>query len=158
MRLNQHGPDRAALLERLVGLSADPSSVELVAALVHGSRATFNVAEAAVLLSVSAKHLYANAAATGEVAPGVSALRSGDRISVPAHQLRSRIGLPDPHRALSVAEPLVIEHLPPWLLKATADLVAHAALMRLESAGVLTLPDCLHEPVQPLTEASHAKP
>ena len=129
------------LLDHLSRLEADPAGVRLVAALVHGERATFTVAEAALLLSVSAKHLYANAAATGQVTPGVDAIRSGDRLSVPAHQLRARIGLPEPHKTEPRAEPCMIEHLPPALLQTIAESVSWAALVRLESVGVIRLPD-----------------
>ena len=132
--------NRARLLERLAALAENRSAVELVASLVHGSRATYTVAEAAELLSVSAKHLYANISATGLAAPGVEVLRSGDRITVPAHLLRSRIGLPDPHRAPPPTEPITLEHLPPELLARLADTISHTIMCRLEASGLIETP------------------
>lgn len=135
-------PRPAECVEHLRELAADPDEVELVAALVHGSRATFTIAEAAKLLSVSSKYLYAAAAATGEVAPGVVALRTGDRLTVAAHQLRARIGLPDPHAPPTVSTATVAgTRISPRLLARIADLASFAALMRLETAGVVKLPE-----------------
>lgn len=130
--------DRAKLLRNLQALTANPEHVELVASLVKGSRATFNIQEAALLLSVSPKHLYANISHTGQAGDGLDVIRSGDRMMIAAHQLRARIGLRDPHNTHIERTPLELENLPPQQLCSLAEVIALTVLCRLEAAGALT--------------------
>lgn len=137
--------ERGKLLEHLAELAEEFPTDELVADLVNGSRATFTIAEAARFLSVSPKHLYALAAASDHIAPSVEVLRSGDRMVVPAHQLRRHLGLPDPHGLAAEHESATIERFSPAILAAIADFVSFTVLLRLEESGLIELPPIVEE-------------
>lgn len=133
----------AGVIDHLTRLSCDADGVELVAALFHGSRASFNVSEAAELLSVSAKHLYAVIASSGEVAPGVDVIHSGDRKMIPAHHLRAFLRIPEPHIEHSHDEPecvVQLDELSPIALYGLAESIAHALLIRLDAVHAIELP------------------
>lgn len=133
----------AGVIHHLTQLARDADGAELVAALCHGSRASFNVSEAAELLSVSAKHLYAVIASTGEVAPGVEVIHSGDRKMIPAHHLRAFLRIPEPHIEHDQDEPecvVQLDELSPSLLYALAESIAHSLLIRLDVVNAINLP------------------
>ena len=150
-RYARTGPETTAWSDagvslHLSELAADPDAVGLVADLVSGARASFTVAEAAAFLSVSAKHLYAVIAATGEVCRGVGVIRSGDRMMIPAHELRAFLRLPDPHRLASPeADELTVERFRDETLGWLAESIAHALMLRLDTVGVLELPEVVDE-------------
>ena len=143
MRPNLTEYERGRILDHLATLSGDAEGVELVAALVKGSRATFTIAEAADLLSVSPRHLYANIASTGYVVASVEVVRSGDRMTVPAHQLRTYLRLPEPHQDPSAA--CTVEKLSPRLVAAIAETISFMVLTRLEAAELIAVPDLTDE-------------
>lgn len=122
------------MIEHLGRLTADPVGVDLVAALCSGSRASFTIAEAADLLSVSAKHLYAVVKAQGRIAPGVDIIRSGDRMMIPAHQLRAFLRVPEPHLP-DDPHPARIEAIAPDLLAALVRELSFAIVCRLGAFG-----------------------
>jgi hypothetical protein len=133
----------AGVIDHLTRLARDADGAELVAALCHGSRASFNVSEAAELLSVSAKHLYAVIASTGEVAPGVDVIHSGDRKMIPAHHLRAFLRIPEPHIEHDRNEPecvVQLDQLSPIALYALAESIAHSLLVRLDAVHAIQLP------------------
>lgn len=136
-RLSEY--ERGRILDHLSTLAADAEGVELVAALVKGSRASFTIAEAADLLSVSPRHLYANVTRTGFALPSVEVVRSGDRMVIPAHRLRAALGLPEPH-GTNLAT-CTVETLSPHRVAAIAETISFMVLTRLEAAELITVPD-----------------
>lgn len=139
----RYGPDRLdpAVIEHLATLTADPVAVDLVASLVSGSRASYTVTETAELLSVSAKHLYARVKSTGEIAPGLGVIRSGDRLMIAAHELRRFLRLPDPHLpAPAPVSTWTLDDLSPEVFAAIVRLTVRTLLIRLDVAGAISLP------------------
>lgn len=140
----------AGVIHHLTQLARDADGAELVAALCHGSRASFNVSEAAELLSVSAKHLYAVIASTGEVAPGVEVIHSGGRKMIPAHHLRAFLRIPEPYIKRDTTDStntdddrecvVQLDDLSPVVLYALAESIAHSLLIRLDAAHAIELP------------------
>ncbi len=143
MRPNLTEYERSRILDHLATLTGDVDGAALVAALVKGSRATFTIAETAELLSVSSRHLYANITSAGYVVPSVEVVRSGDRMTVPAHQLRAYLRLPEPHQDPSSACP--VEKLSPRLVAAIAETISFMVLTRLEAAELIAVPDLTDE-------------
>jgi hypothetical protein len=128
------------VLDHLVGLTDDDAAVELVGALCSGSRASFTVAEAADLLSVSAKHLYAVIKSQGHIAPGLDVIRSGDRMIIPAHQLRAFLKLPEPHIP-GAPNPIRLDAMSPELLGLLVRDLSFLIVTRLYSSGAIAAPD-----------------
>ena len=73
-------------------------------------------------------------------------IRSGDRMIIPAHELRAFLRLPDLHRLASPeADELTVERFRDETLGWLAESIAHALMLRLDTVGVLELPEVVDE-------------